>query len=67
MAARDPLPHFAGCPRRLVLPRRHPDGRRTLTCWSCGAQVTYSADWRILATHEPATPPAWARIPEESR
>lgn len=64
---RDPLPHWPRCPRALVLPRKHPDGRRSLTCWSCGAQVTYSADWRILATLTPTTPPAWARIPQELR
>lgn len=64
---RDPLPHWPRCPRRLVLPRKHPDGRRTLACWSCGAFITYAPDWTPITRHTPDRPPAWTNIPEENR
>lgn len=61
------IPHWPGCPRRLVLARTHPSGARTVTCWTCSAQITLSPNGRVVSTFTPDQPPMWARIPEEIR
>lgn len=67
MAGRDLLPHWPGCKRYLVLPHVHDDGRRTVTCWTCSAQITLSPNGRVLARHEPTDPPAWHYLRNEER
>lgn len=57
---RDPLAHWPGCSRALVHGRRHPDGTRTVCCFTCGALVKFSPNGRVLARHTPDTAPMWA-------